>query len=560
METDNTKFITFLKQLALFHEIESDEEMIEVASRFTHFHIHEDQALYVKGDAPSGVYFVYQGALQALDYDSDTGGLIIQETLFSTDYVGELSALHHTNHTVTLYAIRESQLLHLSIENFEWLISTYPKTKIYFNNSANTRKETRKKTFQWLNQGERIYQICRRHPIRLFRAITVSVVSMLLASLLLAASYMGNRNLLFNRIAWGVLVIAFITTLFYLLWHLFDWRLDMYYVTNQRIQTQEHTWFFIEKMKSTPLHTITGLDLRTDNIINRRILDFGTIRAHTAMDNIQLTDLPNPMQTKSLIQELARRDRIINNEDFDIDLQDSIKDIVSGNYEEPEQVVNSSIESFDLAKPQAHNIFQTRTVADDGTITYHKHWVVLLEKISLPLILIGAFVVLGIVGFQEIIRNVAVDVILLAVVIGGVGFIGSIAWMFYQYADWQNDIYQIRGNYIFDVEKKPLGKEEQNIAEIKNILSARSDKPTIWAKLFNYGDVIMELGKKDLSFNDIQDPLQALSDISERIAEIAKNKKLAAAKQQRQDIKRYINAYHEFNDDFKKLKDEEQDF
>jgi hypothetical protein len=70
----------------------------------------------------------------------------------------------------------------------------------------------------------------------------------------------------------------------------------------------------------------------------------------------------------------------------------------------------------------------------------------------------------------------------------------------------------------------------------------------------------MELGKKDLSFNNIQDPSQALTDISARIAEIERNKKIAAARQQRLTIKNYLNAYHQSNEEIQRLKDEEQDF
>ena len=559
MENENNPILTFLKQLAFFHEIESDEEKQAVVARFEHFHIHEEQALYVKDDFPSGIYFVYHGELQALDYDNNTGELQIKETLSRTDYAGEISALEHKNHSVTLYAVKLSEILYLSLENFDWLIENYPQTKIYFKNSANTRKETRRKKFDWLNPGERIYQICRRHPIRLFKAIFLSFLFMLISSILLSGAYM-TENQIFFYIALGVLVITFLITILYLTWHLFDWRLDMYYITNQRIQTQEHTWFFIEKMKSTPLHTVNGIDIKTQNFIYRNLFDLGTIRAHTTMDNITLTDLPNPIQTKNLIQELARRDKMINNDEFENDMKNSIEEIINGDFEEDENNVYSSIQSFDLAKPKAHNIFHTRTISEDGTITYHKHWIVLLEKISLPIIIIFSVLILAVVGIKEILRTIPLNVILVATAIGSASLIIAILWMIYQYLDWQNDIYQIRGNQIFDLEKKPFGREQQNISEIDNILSARYDKPTIWAKLFNYGDVIMELGKKDLSFNDIQDPSQALTDISARISEIERNKKIAAARQQRLTIKNYLNAYHQSNEEIQRLKDEEQDF
>jgi hypothetical protein len=81
--------------------------------------------------------------------------------------------------------------------------------------------------------------------------------------------------------------------------------------------------------------------------------------------------------------------------------------------------------------------------------------------------------------------------------------------LLYRWEDWRNDIFKVAGDSVFDVDKKPLGKEmtrrQTQLVQIENI-TARQKGFASW--LFNAGSVRIILPGEtgEFEFEDVKDP------------------------------------------------------
>jgi len=197
-------------------------------------------------------------------------------------------------------------------------------------------------------------------------------------------------------------------------------------------------------------------------------------------------------------------------------------------------------------------ILKTREVSKDGrTITYHRHWWVLLTKTWAP--------ILGLIGLLALLIYAVVN----GFVILGMRFpqlsfftfwfmallvdIGIIA---YHVADWNNDIYKInKDDMLIDSEKKPFGEEISRTAPIKNIISLEHQRTGILRLLLNFGIVRVVVADATLTFYDVHNPAQVQQDIYYRQEQIKLKNQEAEMEADRAHISRWLAAYHEINEE-----------
>jgi hypothetical protein len=187
-----------------------------------------------------------------------------------------------------------------------------------------------------------------------------------------------------------------------------------------------------------------------------------------------------------------------------------------------------------------HWTFQVR-FEEKGIITYRKHWMVLLRGTLLPAVLI--LVAVGLLGarlgglFQVFSPGADLAAALLLLVPLAV-------WWLYQYADWANDLYQVTPDQIVDVHKKPLSSEVRKVAPLENILGTEVDRKGLLGILFNYGDVVANVGTTQFVFQGIYNPSAVQLDIVRSQEALYARKKLAEKEKRRGEMVEWIDAYH----------------
>jgi hypothetical protein len=192
------------------------------------------------------------------------------------------------------------------------------------------------------------------------------------------------------------------------------------------------------------------------------------------------------------------------------------------------------------------NVFKTR-LEQDRTITYRKHWLVLLRKTLLPTVL--SIVLLFSVATFDIIaflNQVQFNSVLLVTLLGG--FVFSLIlfpWWLYHYVDWRNDIYQVTDRSIFDIERKPFGTESRKSAPLENILSLEHERPGFIGYMLNVGLVTINVGETKFTFDNVFQPARVQQDVFNRMHALRIQKQKEEVARERNRILRLIEIYHE---------------
>lgn len=173
----------------------------------------------------------------------------------------------------------------------------------------------------------------------------------------------------------------------------------------------------------------------------------------------------------------------------------------------------------------------------NGVITYRKHLLVLLGKIFLPS-LMGLLVLAG--SAYLLMQSFSIAVFLLGFVL----LIAAGLWWLYQYVDWSNDIYQLTPDQIFDIEIKPLGKEEKKSAPLDSILSIEHTRKGLIQLIFNYGTVIINVGQTEFDFIGVTNPDQVHQDVADYIEARRRKKQEAEAVRERENLANWLATYH----------------
>jgi hypothetical protein len=134
-----------------------------------------------------------------------------------------------------------------------------------------------------------------------------------------------------------------------------------------------------------------------------------------------------------------------------------------------------------------------------------------------------------------------VDAYSLAILIVLVPLFG---WLIYEVIDWSNDQYQVTPEQIVDLDKKPLGTQSRNAAQLENILGTEYQRIGILGEIFNYGTVYITVGGSKMAFENVVDPASVQSDIDRRRE--ARQAKQAAAKvaAERERMAEWLATYH----------------
>jgi hypothetical protein len=132
-----------------------------------------------------------------------------------------------------------------------------------------------------------------------------------------------------------------------------------------------------------------------------------------------------------------------------------------------------------------------------------------------------------------------------AVMCLGLGIIPLALWWVYSYVDWANDIYQITKSQIIDISRKPLAREERKVAPIENILGTEVDRKGILGLMFNFGDVITNVGTTQFIFRQVFDPVGVQQDIVNAQGVLLQKKFETEQQGRRDEMVELLDIYHE---------------
>jgi uncharacterized membrane protein YdbT with pleckstrin-like domain len=337
------------------------------------------------------------------------------------------------------------------------------------------------------------------------------------------------------------------------IWKTIDWGNDYYIVTSRRVIWLEKVVGLYDSRREAPLDRILSVNVFTSQL--GRILNFGDVIVRTYTTGFRMSRMDKPYEFASFVESYRERALLISKDEEARDMEQALEQALQARLKGPQVILPAE----DAPPPPAMKVEETKKEKTSSlsekirtflkvryqqgdTITYRKHWWILFRKIWLPL-----FGSLGVLVFWGILISNDSDFLSSLCVEMGLLF----TWLFclvalvYQYADWRNDIYRLTTTQIFDIERKPLGKDLKKTANLDSILSIEHERANIIGILLNFGTVTVNIGETKFIFYGVYNPDQVHQDISDRQEALSRKKQEEEAKREHERMVNWLVAYYE---------------
>jgi len=556
MEVDAPQLVEFFQGLSIFSAL--NEQQIRRVVQYAGV-LDFRSGDYVVNQGEEGLFFfiLFKGQVSTSHLKRRKTSKI--DVLVSGDYFGEEALLFNQPNQMTVAAISDGTLIYISKKDFLTLMNECSEIKNALVRMVNSRRFVRKNKFDWINEAddEVVYQVRRKHIAFLFVAIVPPLLLMFFSILfvVLMQALLTSRSI--NNVAFFGAGFLNLIALIWGGWVSLDWKNDIYVVTSRRVLWIERIMLIYESRVEAPLDTILSVNVSSSYI--GRILGYGDVIVKTFTGQVPFRGVGAPDLMSALVEEHWNRAVFGIQKEEERTIDQSIRQIIHN--EERDDVkeyrVNKPFsqqeKGNDLPNYKEPGIRETYfgklfavRIEEGDTITFRKHWISLLEKAWIPsliillvvfaLILYDFFYIIGEVQFES---PLIIQVITFLIL-----FLFIFPWWLYNYIDWCNDIYQLTDKNIFDIERKPFGKEIKKSAPIENILSLEHERPGLIGYLLNFGNVTINIGEVKFIFRDVYEPARVQQDIFNRMYSLRKKRKQAEDDHQRDRIIAVLDSYH----------------
>lgn len=529
-----------IKLIPLFANL-SREELFTVSQAFEVRSYRAQEVIFREGEPTEGMITIISGRAVFLQIDqsgiqqpigvANPNQTINQEALFQSG-----------TQTATLYVQQPVVALKLTRQSFMNLLAHHHELKAKFGLSPkDTTHHAHDVRFSGQRENEEVFLYTHRHWwafarmawLPLFAMVGLWIIAIVLAQPLIS-------TILF--------IVSIVFPGLLLLYMYVEWRNDSVIVTDQRVVRITRTILQfstnISEIGIQSIHEINSEIPSHDPFA--RIFNYGTIQLKTAGDagNLTLDHIPDPDKFQEIIIEDRNHYAQRQAQSHHNTVRAELDRWLSG--EQPQKVANSmSSQPSPNRTPRptsgGFGFLRTRIPMDNGDIIYRKHVITWFQKTILPILLM-------IIAVGEVILSITANVSLLGLPIGMVVFlIGAIAFYWADW-DWRNDYYVVADTTITLIHQRPLWLEnlrDQILMErVDNVVS---DSSGILPSLFNYGNVRVSLIGADQPklFRSVPDPRGIQQEISRRQQRLKQRQSQNEARQQREIIGEYLNAFND---------------
>ncbi|MBN1146770.1 MAG: cyclic nucleotide-binding domain-containing protein [Anaerolineales bacterium] len=547
MSVEQSQIVSLFKELYLFNTVE-DAALDDVARKFEPVEYAPGEVIITQGMPGDYFYIIYEGRVRVSRKVGNVETPLVE--IVGGDFFGEEALLSGRRRTASVVAVVSTTLLRLDQERLFALLRQYPQIKTSLARIIESHQFTRTHKFNWLREDEVIYQVRRKHEAYLLVALAVPGLLVLIAlaffllglasgpiSPLATASYVVSGLVFLAGLAWGS-------------WNWIDWGNDRYIVTDQRVVWIEQMIWLYDSRVEAPLTTLLSVNVTTSLL--GRLLGYGDVVVRTFTGAIVLRTVGEPNQMAALVEEYWHRAQRKYKRAEEQEIEQSVRRAIgmedkqsAGSQENPSAFKSEGYVEPSITQKYFGNIISMR-VEQGNTITYRKHWIVLLKKTGWPILFFAVLVLVSLIYDMLFFMDRAqyIPPVLCNGVAILVALLALFPWWVYNYIDWRNDIYQVTDKNIFDIERKPLGTEVRKSASLENILSLEHRRLGFWGYLFNYGSVIINVGDAKFNFDAVYEPARIQQEIFGRMYELRKEKEKTDAARERERILALLATYH----------------
>ncbi len=557
-----------LDQMKLF-DFMSDDDLHQWAERFRREKYAHGEVVVREDDRAMAFYVVHHGELRA--QARMMGEKLPRAYFYPGDYFGETGLLTGQPRNATVDVIENAELFVLDKLDFDEMIKAFPSIRDMLHSVGRQREAAGRTRFPWQREEEVTVFFDTKHWVALLRALRFTFLLAILAAFA-SAVYLSSIGETLTPIFSTILMIVAGTLLgltgFFLIYHFLDWRNDQYIVTNRRIVHIERVLLLREDRDEAPLDRVEDLQVDQDGVW-ANLLDYGDIVIQTAAatEKIIFSHVHHPNYVRealfSPMKYAGRRATVEKQELIRKELRRRLK------IEAPEPEGQASESALEVEPPPEEGVeeqeppslgivrwvrrglqwlrdlvtFETCIISDGGnTITWRKNGWRLLG-VSLRPIFAALFVSgLALLFLSGSVRPSRVGWFLLFLLLP------IFAWWFYVYWDWQNDIYQVSGNRLIDLKRRPFFLEEiYRETTLERVQHVSLSIPGPIAQLLNYGTVVIETAGEagSFDFKYVHDPRRVQEDIFNRLENFKQKEREAQQRDRNAAMAEWFEVYHE---------------
>jgi len=461
------------------------------------------------------------------------------------DHAGEEAIWWHRRSPISVRALRPTVYFRLEGPDLLRLAQAYPTLARRIALAARSHYWAREQRPAWIPAREWVLAFTRRHPLVLIVREALAGVIALMATLLFAVGSVLTGLKAFLGFAGVVLLLG----LGALLWIWLEWRNDFYVITSRRAAKVERFFPFYDSRHEVPITMINAAEVET-TFWGRRF-GFGTVIARTwAEPPLVFVWVPQPDDVAIVLDELVRRSRAAREHEEKRVIQTRLREKLGLPLpQEPEaEPIAEAVSEEAVASPRmlARKLWEMvrqARVEHGGIITYRKHWIFLLQRLTLPILLTSAVWMFFLVHRLQQWQWPSADALgLLVFLTSLVSFLVAI----YQAWDWANDIYQLTDTQILDIKAVPFGEVQRKVAPLEKVVSVDFERPSFWARVFNFGNVTIQTGPEEpLVFYRVAHPDQVQQDLFLRMEALRRRKEEAEWLRQQERFMDWLAAYHD---------------
>ncbi len=527
-----------LSSFELFADLPA-EEIAALESALEQRRLSKGKDVFREGEKARYAYFLLDGLI-SIWYRR--GGEEEQvRVLEPGEMFGEEAVLGAGIRNASAFVEADSIVLRISQPALQERLRSLPLTAEVLRTAARGRRLVRGRSFGWLTRDETVYLATRKTNLLLVPSLVLPILLGLLS--LVGMAFIRQQG--WPEASYLVAGAGLLVALAYGAWSAMDWSNDFYLVTNRRVVALRRVPLIYDDRQEAPLDMIQSV--ASASTVSQRAFGYGDVVVRTYTRPITFSSIPDPKAAARLIETIWKRRQAREEQDDREEIGRLLasrlnkKETAGESLEETEIPANAAENSGAPAASAASlGGMQTR-VEQGGVVTYRKHRFFLFRNLFLPVLLMLTGIPLSALVTSGILP---VDPLLGVALVIGVFALG-LGWSAYEYLDWANDLYQITPEQILALHRKPLGDEERRTAGLENILSLEYDRPSILARLFNFGAVKASVGQVTFTFDEVGDPVHVQEDIFRRME--AKKRRAADSqrRQRREEIADWIETYHD---------------
>jgi len=497
----------------------SDDQIEVVIDHLGFLSLEQEDYIYQENEPGDVVCIVYSGRVRLTVWNPEDEREELVATL-NTGNVFGLETMLGREFSTGAKSVRKAQVLILDQDHLQVLFEELGEIEEGLMLLAESFDLWQQKNFEWLNPGEPVYFVGRRHPLKMLLYLALPGLGLMLGVPIVVGLLSSAQNLL---LAWILGLGSIAALLFWIFWIVIDYRNDYSIITSQRVLFQEKVVLLYDSRRESPIKAILAISTKTSQL--GRIFGYGDVVVRTYAGLIVLPDLRYPDLVANVLEAEwsrfragpSKAERLSNLEGVvrqRVGLPEDQAAQAKAAGADEEEMQPALIQPSETQRFLA-NLFQLR-FESGGAITYRKHWFILLQRIgrpSLALIALLAIFIARLSGAFSLfsVGGLIITLFALGLIAGG--------WWVYEYLDWRNDYFLLTDESVVDVEKKPLGKEERRAAPLKNIQSVSFERLGLIGLILNFGTVSIRVGETDLTFDKVFNPSQVQQEIFKRMAE-----------------------------------------